>query len=150
MTIQQLTFDGDNYLPSWSPDGRWIVYDSDIQETPRGFAIWNMRSDGTSKTVLCEGRAADWLQTKDRIVADREMSSGFDDIVTFNDSGNNLTQLTSNNKFNRYPKYSPDGEKIIYCSFYDHPYAEIQNGTVWIVSINGRKIIQLTRGVSSE
>ena len=192
MTIQQLTFEGENYFPSWSRDGTWIVYDSDVQETPPGFAIWKMRNDGTSKTMLCEGRAADWSPTEDRIVARRDVTSGLGEIVTFDGSGNNLIQLTSNNKFNRYPRYSPDGERIIYCFFYEHPYAEImmmnadgtgvarvidracayrsswsprgdrilytrydwdnyyQNGTVWIVSINGRKIIQLTRGVSSE
>lgn len=192
MTIQQLTSEGENYFPSWSPDGMWIVYDSDVQETPREFAIWKMRSDGTSKTMLCEGRAADWSPTENRIVARRDMPSGLGEIVTFDDSGNNFVQLTSNNEVDRYPRYSPDGEKIIYCSFYEHPYAEImmmnadgtgavtvidracayrsfwsprgdrilytrhdwdnyyQNGTVWIVSINGRKIIQLTRGVSPD
>ena len=45
--------------------------------------------------------------------------------MIFDDSGNNLIQLTSDNSQNRYPRYSPDGEKIIYCFFYEHPYSEI-------------------------
>ena len=190
--IKQLTFEGENFFPSWSRDGMWIAYDSDVQEIPREFAIWKMRSDGTSKTMLCEGRAADWAPAEDRIVAWRKTPSGLCEIVTFDYSGNNLVQVTSDERWNKYPRYSPDGEKIAYCSCYDHPYAKIKmmnadgtgvvtvidwafvyrpswsprgdrilytrydwdnyckNGTVWITSINGRKMIQLTRGISPE
>lgn len=102
------------------------MYDSNVQETSHEFAaIWKMRSDGTSKTMLCEGRAPDWSPTEDRIVAVRYMPSGLGEIVTFDDSGNNLIQLTSDKRQNRYPRYSPDGDKIVYCSFYEHTYAEI-------------------------
>ncbi len=192
MTIQQLTFEGENFFPSWSRDGMWIVYDSNVQETPREFAIWKMHNDGTSKTMLCEGRAADWSPTEDRIVAWRKTSSGLCEIVTFDYSGNNLVQVTSDGRWNKYPRYAPDGEKIAYYSNNNSQNGEImmmnadgtgvvavidracryrpswsprgdkilytrydwknyyQNGTVWIVNIEGTKIIQLTRGVSPD
>ena len=53
--LTQLTFDGDNQSPSWSPDGRFIVYDR--KKTPKSkTSIFIMRRDGSNPTRISRGK----------------------------------------------------------------------------------------------
>src|SRR5262249_29470017 len=44
-TLTRLTFDGNNYAPIWTPDGRWVTYDS-AREGHRG--IYRIAADKSS------------------------------------------------------------------------------------------------------
>jgi Tol biopolymer transport system component len=62
----QLTMDTecDDLHPSWSLDGTWIVYASDIGKDSNGkrnFDIWRMRADGGEKTQLTTNGSTDML-----------------------------------------------------------------------------------------
>ena len=54
--VLQLTFDGNNKTPSWSPDGRFIVFGS----TGRGqTGLYIMQSDGSGTVRVDTGAAGD-------------------------------------------------------------------------------------------
>ena len=49
-TVTRLTFDAAlNRHPVWTPDGRHIVYGSDVPASDGEFGIWWIRSDGSSQ-----------------------------------------------------------------------------------------------------
>lgn len=55
----QLTTDGTDASPKWSPSGQWIIF-------TRLHSNWVMRADGTDARALAEGYAA-WAARDDRI-----------------------------------------------------------------------------------
>ncbi|MGA2285369.1 MAG: hypothetical protein ABSG55_03765, partial [Dehalococcoidia bacterium] len=55
----QLTTDGTDASPKWSPSGKWIIF-------TRLHSNWVMRADGTDARALAEGYAA-WAARDDRI-----------------------------------------------------------------------------------
>ncbi|MGA2286685.1 MAG: hypothetical protein ABSG55_10505 [Dehalococcoidia bacterium] len=55
----QLTTDGTDASPKWSPSGQWIIF-------TRLHSNWVMRADGTDARVLAEGFAA-WSPNEDQI-----------------------------------------------------------------------------------
>lgn len=119
-TLKQLTSEGGNFFPQWSPDGEWIVYDSNVNDPKGAQVIWKMRSDGSQKTdiskhLVGEWRTPDWSPDGRRIVFRNYVNSG-GEIYTMDINGNNLERLTFDDRSDENPKYSPDGSKIAYIS----------------------------------
>ncbi|MCH7783298.1 twin-arginine translocase subunit TatC [candidate division KSB1 bacterium] len=117
-TLKQLTSEGGNFFPEWSPDGEWIVYDSNVNDPKGASVIWKMRSDGSQKTdigtqLVGEWRTPDWSPDGRRIVFRNYVNSG-GEIYTMDINGNNLERLTFDDRSDQNPKYSPDGSKIAY------------------------------------
>lgn len=54
--LTQLTYDGDNQTPSWSPDGRFIVYERQTKPDAKS-SIFIIRRDGSNPVRIVEGRA---------------------------------------------------------------------------------------------
>jgi len=60
---RQLTNDGDNYTPTFSPDGGWLAFTSyGFGANRHGLCkIYKMRLDGSDKTQLSTNPLCDWL-----------------------------------------------------------------------------------------
>jgi len=71
-----------------------------------------------------------------------------------------IVQLTSGNTFDLMPDVSPDGKKIVYCSFWKKPRVElsateigarwktiIETPFVWMVDVDGRNLTQFGEGI---
>lgn len=134
--------------PDWSPDGRYLVYqsnedgDSDIYifdvENPdkEPFPITN-----NQKTDICP----DWSPDKDdpRIAYTSNIRDSNREIYIKNSDGTNRQRLTKNPAMDRCPIWSPpDGRLIAFLSDRGDPGGDEE---IWIMNSDGTNQWQLTQ-----
>ncbi len=111
---KQLTFDGENGRPDWSPDGRRITYMS--SNKGRSW-VAVMDADGSNQQLLVEGAAPDWSPDSKQIAFSRP--HGPDDrqilqIWVTNADGSNIRRITQSNIVKIGPSWSPDGKQMVF------------------------------------
>ena len=120
-SLTQLTFEGGNFFPSFSPDGEWITYDSN-KDSPT-YDIWKMRVDGSEKEKIRDttdwggGRIPNWSFNNNQIVyqtffMDRQAG----EIALMDTSGIIILRLTKDELNDRHPRFSRSGEIIGFLS----------------------------------
>lgn len=146
-SLIQLTFEGRNFFPDWSPDGKWITYDSN-KDSPNGMNfIWLMKFDGSDKERMAydpasgEIRMPNWAPDGKKIVYQKYIGIGSPEIFAMDSFGNNTIRLTYDEKFDSYPKYSPDGNKIAFTSY---PQGFASQTQIWLMNADGTNKRQLT------
>ena len=143
---QNLTNDRhDDWDPSWSPDGKRIVFMSyrdghfigDFEEITS--EIYVMDADGGNQQRLTENRKNDespsWSPDGTRIVfsSDRKGDWKNFEIYVMDDDGGNLQRLTENRKNDGAPSWSPDGKRIAFSSDRE----EDGNYEIYVMDIDG-------------
>lgn len=144
--IIQLTSGGRNFFPAWSPDGEWIAYrrsyaypePMDVQ------GIWNMRYDGSNRRQIFQGNSGDpnWHPDGIRLIFFRGVinSSGNvlgDSLWVYDVQRQTLATLMFRTGHNRYPRYSPDGAKIVFQSTGN------REGGIFIIDSDGSNLQKL-------
>ena len=135
---------GDDGWPTWSPDGQWIVFESD-----RGGdrEIWRIRVDGSDLTRLTnspgEDRHPDWAPDGTRIAFTSERG-GDKDIWVMAADGSNPVNLTHSAGRDRYPAWSPDGRRLAFNTLRDG------NQEIYIMNADGSEPWNVTRSPSIE
>jgi TolB protein len=112
----QLTLEGDNGRPDWSPDGKKIVYGS-IKDGRSWVAV--MDADGSNQRMVAEGSPdPDWSPDGKQMAfshpsmsADGHLGS---QIWLMNAGGSNLRQITRSSTFKSGPSWSPDGTQMVF------------------------------------
>lgn len=107
---KKLISDNEALMPSFSPDGKKIVYNQMDD-------ICIMNSDGSGKKVIGRGFFPSWVNNNQlvfEVTTDdgHKYLSGHLFIMDIN--GNNKKQLTSGNEIYRYPSVSPDGKTLLF------------------------------------
>jgi Tol biopolymer transport system component len=128
---KQITFNElDDEQPAWSPDGRRIAFQRDIDPI-RGevnFDILTMKADGTGETNLTNSpavlfdRQPSWSPDGRKIAWSSDRGGDFPDIYTMNPNGSNVRRLTFTYDDEEYPDWSPDGRQIAFNSDRDGNY----------------------------
>jgi TolB protein len=132
----------DNVTPSFSPDGRRIVFMSQRVGHPE---LWTMDADGTNPETLTldfgEGvyRAnPDWSPDGQRIAFQSQFGSTWQ-VMTISLRDKSMRQLTSDGR-NEEPSWAPDGRHLAFSS--------TRSGVkqLWILDVETGRTRQLTRG----
>lgn len=136
--------------PSWSPDGRRMVFESDVVGNDE---IYILNIDSGDFIRLTSNLAADhsptWSPDGKRIafVSDRDGKSGDTssyEIYVMNSDGSNVKRLTHNFVWDGEPAWSPDGEKIAFTSLLDGA------GDIYIMDADGGNLKNLTNNSSED
>ncbi len=116
--------------PSWSPDGRFIVYRSEPHDYPE---LWVMNADGTGHHRLTrDGGFPTWSPDGSMIAyAPGGGPSGRSSIVIMNADGSGRRRLPHTD-YGEYPSWSPDGKQIAFNSNLSG------EGLMYIVDSTGR------------
>ncbi len=109
--------------PSWSPDGKEVLFYSDICGDREIFSI---RSDGKDLKRLTKSKGVDedpdWSPDGEKIVFKSSRGSKeSSNIFVMNADGSRVIQLTDLRKDNAVPKWSPNGDEIVFASNKDWP-----------------------------
>jgi Tol biopolymer transport system component len=139
-----LTQSGNNYSPKFSP-GNKIAY---CQQTDAAPNLYLMNIDGTNKHLIAAGSSPEWSPDGGRIAFVGGV--GGPQIFVSGANGSDIRQLTTaslpswDTGFppfgNYYPKWTPDGKKIVYQSeINDNGQPEI-----YIMNSDGSNQIRLT------
>lgn len=125
-----------DHNPSWSPDGKHIVFG---RETSLSSEIWRMNSDGSDlrKYVSVVGGGPKWSPDGTRI-AFHSSRDGKAEIYVMNTDGSNQRRLTNNEADDWWPSWSPDGTQIVFQSDRDGNYE------IYKMNADGTNPIRLT------
>jgi TolB protein len=110
---------GEDYWPTWSPDGAQIAFAS---ERDGNFEIYAMNADGTNLRRLTHetGNDLEPAWSPDGVqIAFMVYRDGKSDIFIMGSDGNDRQRLTDTAGDNYLPKWSPDGAQIVFVSEQD-------------------------------
>jgi Tol biopolymer transport system component len=141
-SVHQLTRDGFNVDPAWSPDGREIAFDSD-GGTGGTTGLWLMDSGGQNLRRVPVGTperpgpgATDWSPSSDRLVGERAWPTSptsFRWTLFWTDTlGRDTSWMTPPTSNATEPAWSPTGEWIAYVKSLPG-----QPGDIWLVHQDG-------------
>jgi TolB protein len=140
----RLTAGGGEKFPSWSPDGRWVVYNS-VGPDESLFSLWKVSADGGEPGRLtdtdCERPA---VSPDGRLVAsfhrDASAAGGYSVVVTPLDGGPPVRTFNVPQDVVPQPfvRWSPDGQSLTYTAHRDG----IPN--IWAQPLSGGAAKQLT------
>jgi eukaryotic-like serine/threonine-protein kinase len=128
---------------SFSRDGSRFIYVQTDQRSNLG----GIRFDPNNEQTVGEPF---WITKGDRRIARPELSpddSRFvmrvprrtqDDIVVFNRDGSNWRDLTNDQSFDRYPRWSPDGKRIAFTSDRNGSYE------IWVMDADATNLRQIS------
>ncbi|MCI0426857.1 MAG: hypothetical protein L0387_09410 [Acidobacteria bacterium] len=148
----QLTFQGENSMPSWSPDGTRIAY---VSRSPQA-AVWIMDQDGGNKRMLVTGDAPDWGPNNEIAYTFSGMPGQPSEIWVVDANGGTPRQVTSggNHGGRAHPSWSPDGRRLVHLQLtpQDPATDDTRNGCpalsfraeLWIINADGTNARQLS------
>jgi Tol biopolymer transport system component len=131
--IVQLTQGLNDLSPTWSPDGSKIAF--------HNFDIFVMKADGTGCRSLTRGYWPSWSPDGQYIAYTKyvgiENLNGNFEIYLMKADGTGQRRLTINGASDMLPCWSPDSQKIAFCSSRDG------GRSIYVMNIDGTGVVQL-------
>jgi len=104
---RELTFEGQNGLPDWSPDGTQIAF---ITVRSDGPYLAVMREDGANQRIFSRGGVApDWSPDGHTLAFSKDSQ-----IWVVNPDGSGERQVTSSATTKARPSWSPDARRLVF------------------------------------
>ena len=127
------------YAPSWSPDGKMIVYDRTVPATQGD--IWIMNADGSGQRELfssVENETYPSFSPDGSKIVFSSSQDGDSEIYVIDATGEGLRKLTGNTYADWAPHWSADGSQIVFAS---DRYGDDE---IFIMSADGTDEVTLT------
>lgn len=129
--------------PTWSPDGKQILFASDRDGTDQLYII-NPDGTGLRKVTnlpALRGRS-DWSPDGKFIVT---YSGGpwKREVYVMNADGSNLQQLSPGGGNSQGPSFSPDGKWVAFTAYFDQPQ-DLNGCEIYILRVDGSDLRRLT------
>jgi TolB protein len=131
---------GKGRLPAWSPDGRWIAFET--LDNKGNEQIWWMDANGGKREQLTwddyPNRGPNWSPDGRSLIMMSKIGGNWQ-IVIFDLNSRGKTQITSGSVDKRFPVWSPDGEWITFNT--------LKSGSpdqIWIIKADGSQEVKLT------
>jgi len=132
----------DSMSPSYSPDGRRIVY---VSNRPGHPELYIADADGTNAELLTSFNFGDQSQRTDpawspdgRLIAFQAEKDGLAQIHTINPRDRSIKQYTSQLR-NEDPSWAPDSRHLVFTSNRSGSWQ------LWVLDIESNRVRQLTR-----
>lgn len=159
--INQLTYFENNeaYEPSWSPDGKQIVFTSSMRSTSLGFAIFFMDANGDNIKPMkfwpdsihaYAGSNPTWSPDGSKIAFDWctncELYGRNYEVFIYDFETDTVTQITEHSAGDRNPSWSSDGEQVVFSSRRDYYDADTlrYRTDLYIINSNGFNLQRIT------
>ncbi|MEP6894855.1 MAG: hypothetical protein ABI986_04525 [Chloroflexota bacterium] len=129
--------------PTWSPDGKQILFASDKNGTNQ---LYTVKLDGSKLTKITNlpairGRS-DWSPDGNYIVT-YSGEAWHRELYIMNADGTNVHQLTPSGGNSQGPSFSPDGKWVAFTAYFDH-YNDDNGCEIYIIRIDGTDLRRLT------
>ncbi len=145
-TLYGITLVHDEY-PSWSPDGKKIVFQSNRLDG--NFELYSMNADGNNIERLTFNTKEDetpvWSPSGKEILFSRYLEGENNELFTIAPNGSKEKRLTNHPLRDGHAKYNADGSKIIFNSQRDDEgKLELKNYEIYEANSEGSLIKRLT------
>jgi TolB protein len=131
---------GNDYGPTWSPDGAKVLFASD---RAGGRDVYVINVDGTGEQRLTTNGLSDiavWSPDGSKVAHSQSTGpNGEMDIFTMNPDGSNPVNITNDPSSDDMPSWSPDSARIAFMSYRAGGAAQI-----YVANANGTGVTQLT------
>jgi len=136
----------DNATPTFSPDGRTMIYETVIEGKEQLFAMNIETAKSVQLTHGPNGHEDPAWSPDGKKVALVSDEDDFQVIYIMNPDSSAMTRLTDEHSHAIHPNWSPDSQKVIYCENDDLHPPQKNSADIYSVDIETRKIIRLISG----
>ena len=142
---RRLTDNGESYSPSFSPDNRYIAYES-FSNGVRQIFIYDLQTEDVVQVTSGNGNFFHPVWSNDPVnpqLAFFSPRDGKNDIFVINPDGTELSKLTNNFEFDAFhPTWTPNDEYIVFHALMDE---EVNyNRDLWMIKPNGSGLLRVT------
>lgn len=137
-------------MPSISPNGLEITYQALLPDTNE-WQVWSVNTNGALPTQLLNGISPTFSPNGKKVLYSAFNSDTKTyDIWVMDSDGTARTQLTAGDADYQTPRWSLDGEKIVYASNKGLDEDRDQNFDIWMMNSDGTNTTQLTTNGSQD